>query len=63
MKQFSEEENKLKCIKKNWWEIILKLDMKTHLFCLKHLAKKKYFLSANEKVRPVFVEMIQYVIC
>ena len=61
MKQFSEEENNLKCKfknKKNWWEIKLKLEMKTHLFCLKHLAKKKYFLSANEKVRPAFVEMI-----
>ena len=25
----------------------IKLDMKTHLFCLKHLAKKKYFFECK----------------
>ena len=43
MKQFSEEEKVLKCKvknKKNWWEIKLKLDMKTRPFCLKHLECK-----------------------
>ena len=41
MKQFSEENKNLKCKvknKKNRWEIKLKLELKTHLFCLKHLA-------------------------
>ena len=57
MKQFSEEENNLKCKfknKKNWWEIKLKLEMKTHLFCLKHLAKKKYFFECKWKSKACF---------
>ena len=61
MKQFSEEENNLKCKfknKKNWWEIKLKLDMKTHFFVGNTWQRKSTFLSGNEKVRPAFVEMI-----
>ena len=61
MKQFSEEENNLKCIKKNWWEIKLKLDMKTHLFCSKHLAKEKYLFECKWKGKACICS--DYLIC
>ena len=62
MKLFGEEENNLNCKVKNrksWWEIKLKLDMKTHLFLFETPGKEKFiFFIANGKVRPVFVEII-----
>ena len=64
MKQFSEEENNLKCKfknKKNWWEIKLKLDMKTHLFCSKHLAKEKYLFECKWKGKACICS--DYLIC
>ena len=64
MKQFSEEENNLKCKvenRKSWWEIKLKLDMKTHLLCLKHLAKKKCFFERKWKGKACICR--NYLIC